>query len=396
MDEWIVVQKKKSDRHKNQVIDKLTLKNEKKQKEKKNDNAENNIYEEKENIKIQTIYNIKKKVNVKNICKNIENVTCDLEKNEFFKNFKNKFNTINKENVNKAIISLGLGSLIDINLNNKKACIYQFAFLVLLKKVYDIKQVYIYDPKISEVDRYVCEYFNIKILICSNEEEHKNDEEDNKSGDNKENNNNIDDNNNNNNNIDNYSDHNYIHTLKHKQNSKDTHIANDVSLPCTEKMNIIKFSSNIEKVILFMPHCDIHLYGDILYSIFVNEKLFYKNVQFYFNLENTIFLGNSFDYYKDHSYLYKPFGLPSYVIKMLNGNCQKLNISIQENHMNKLLTHFKTYHFIFYILNFVHETKFPIFSDHVGSFNDLSITIFHKIEDKLKFWSHIYESLNNM
>lgn len=35
MDEWIVVQKKKSDLHKKQVIDKLTVENEKKQREKK-------------------------------------------------------------------------------------------------------------------------------------------------------------------------------------------------------------------------------------------------------------------------------------------------------------------------------------------------------------------------
>ncbi|CRG94330.1 SRR1-like protein [Plasmodium gallinaceum] len=342
MENWVLVKNKyKLKKNKNKKIEELYInKEEEKYLTYNTENYKENLDSDKKHI--ERIYN------------EIKKVISSLEKSIFFINFQKKFNEINRNNINIGVICLGLGSLTDINSNNKKSCFYQLSFILLLKKIYKIDNIYIYDPKITKIDKNIYNKFNIEILTClqKNYIKHQNTEEE-------------EDKNNN---------------FKEKNNYD-------------KNIKTIRITNQNEKILLFMPHCDINLYGEILYYIFMYEKLIYQNAHFFIHLENIIFLGNSFDYYKDHIYLYKPLGLPSCILQMLCEYEKHLNIKINQIIVNKLKNHFKEAHFIFYILNYSKEIKFPIFYEFISAFNDLSITLFNKINNKLIFWSNVYKNL---
>ncbi|CRG98723.1 SRR1-like protein [Plasmodium relictum] len=343
MENWVLVQNKyklKKKKKKNKKIEEFYIDKE----ERKDLNYNIEKYKESQ-------HNEKKRT--ESIYNEIKKVISYLEKSIFFKNFQKKFNEINRNNINTGIICLGLGSLIDINPNNKKSCIYQLSFILLLKKIYNISNIYIYDPKITKIDKNVYDLFNIEILICleKNNMRHQNKENKDKEK-----------------------------TIQENNNDE-------------KNIQTIRITNKNENFLLYMPHCDISLYGEILYYIFMYEKLIYLNAHFFIHLENIIFLGNSFEYYKDHIYLYKPFGLSSDIIQTLCEYEKHLNIKTNEIILNKLKNNFKEAHFIFYILNFSQEIKFPIFSEYISAFNDLSITTFNKIQNKLIFWSDIYKNL---
>ncbi|SCL97805.1 SRR1-like protein [Plasmodium chabaudi chabaudi] len=336
MDGWINVPPKHKNKSKSKKY--IWTQNEVKQglnKEKVDDQNTTNditeIYEKKKKTYDENKY-------VEHIHNGVKKIMNSVEKSVFFENFKKKFKEIKKESVEiQSAICLGLGSLTDININNKNACMYQLAFILLVSKNYNIRDTYIYDPKISNTDLSVYKILNVQVLSS------------------------------------------YISMPKQlAENEKEIAISN------------LKENEN---VLLFMPHCDISLYGEVLYNIFIDEKLSYPNMDFLLTPEKTIYIGNSFDYYKDHIYQHKPLGIPDFAIELLQKSEQSETIKWDIAHLNRLKKNFKYSHFIFYILNFLNEIKFPICSEQVHAFNDLSITTFQKLPDQFIFWFNIYNSL---
>ncbi|VTZ67035.1 SRR1-like protein [Plasmodium chabaudi chabaudi] len=336
MDGWINVPPKHKNKSKSKKY--IWTQNEVKQglnKEKVDDQNTTNditeIYEKKKKTYDENKY-------VEHIHNGVKKIMNSVEKSVFFENFKKKFKEIKKESVEiQSAICLGLGSLTDININNKNACMYQLAFILLVSKNYNIRDTYIYDPKISNTDLSVYKILNVQVLSS------------------------------------------YVSMPKQlAENEKEITV-------CNLKEN--------EHVLLFMPHCDISLYGEVLYNIFIDEKLSYPNMDFLLTPEKTIYIGNSFDYYKDHIYQHKPLGIPDFAIELLQKSEQSETIKWDIAHLNRLKKNFKYSHFIFYILNFLNEIKFPICSEQVHAFNDLSITTFQKLPDQFIFWFNIYNSL---
>ncbi|KAI4840410.1 SRR1-like protein [Plasmodium brasilianum] len=349
MDGWILVQSKHRVREKNcrnrkegRATDELlntTL----------GEREEEEYNDDKKNLKTRKCtYSINRN-NRDNIYKEIKKIMSLLEKTEFFENFQKKFNKIYKHEIKiVGAICLGLGSLIDLNLNSKRACMYQLCFILLVKNIYTIDKIFIYDPKITKMEQGVYSILNIQVLSCKGIYKKSNFESD----------------------------------------TQTAHVGEEKTFHYTT----IKLNKN-ERMLLFMPHCDICLYGEVLYNIFIYEQLRYANVHFFFNLDNTIFLGNSFDYYKERIFLYKPFGLSSYIIQMLQENEDILNLKINETHSFQLQKNFKYSHFIFYILNFSKQVNFPVYFEQISAFNDLAIVLFCKIPNKPIFWASVYKFL---
>ncbi|SBS81515.1 SRR1-like protein [Plasmodium ovale] len=356
MDEWIHIQRKqkfskKKYRYKDEREEKLLLSGEDKKdvcrdKDKESVNENKTMhYEDK---------------NAKHIHNEVKKVTSYLEKSLFFENFKEKFNQISQKNGNIAgAICLGLGSLADMNLNNKRSCMYQLSFILLVRKTYNIPQMYVYDPKITKIDAIVYALLDVTVLDAPDQASKGQKEREEVEAGVREN------------------------------------VVEDVGDTIGRNVGVggTPLGSGGQKMLLFMPHCDVSLYGQVLCDLFTREQLRYTNAHFSFNLENTIFLGNSFDYYRDHMYLYKPLGLPSCAIRMLQKNEQSLNVKWKDAHLNRLKRNFKPAHFIFYLSNFLEEIKFPICSEQKQAFNDLSIIIFRKISNKVTFWSNVCEFL---
>ncbi|CXH94917.1 SRR1-like protein [Plasmodium berghei] len=333
MDGWINVPQKHKTKNKKYIWIKNEAKpdlNKDRLDAKNTTNGINEIYEKKKKKNDENKY-------VEHIHNGVKKIMNSIEKSVFFENFKKKFKEIKKESiVIQSAICLGLGSLTDINLNNKNACMYQLAFIILVSNNYNIKHIYIYDPKISNTDLNVYKILNVQVLSS------------------------------------------YPSMSKQlAENEKEITV-------CNLKEN--------ENVLLYMPHCDISLYGEVLYNIFIDEKLSYPNMNFLLTPEKTIYIGNSFDYYKDHIYQYKPLGIPSFAIELLQKS-EPETIKWDITHLNKMKKNFKYSHFIFYILNFLNEIKFPICSEQVHAFNDLSIITFQKLPDQFIFWFNIYNSL---
>ncbi|EUD66784.1 hypothetical protein C922_02769 [Plasmodium inui San Antonio 1] len=282
-------------------------------------------------------------------------MTC-LQKSDFFENFHEQFvEAVDKANVHiKCAICLGLGSLADPNWNNKKACLYQLGFVLLLRRIYNVEKVYIYDPKIGEVDRLVCGHFDIEVLSCCEEEAPE------------------------------------VEGLiveppivkppieltsaTSPEGKKDDKTSHTIAKPSAQ-----------ERTLVFMPHCDVSLYSQVMHNIYRNEKLSYANVHFLLTLEKTIFLGNSFDYYRERAHMYRPFGIPPYAISMLRSG-KKLPKSATQSSLNRLVQFYKMEHFLFYVHKYAREGKFPFFAEHVSAFNDMAIITFGSMPDGLSFW----------
>ncbi|ANQ06545.1 Uncharacterized protein PCOAH_00009060 [Plasmodium coatneyi] len=283
-------------------------------------------------------------------------MTC-LEKSEFFANFHQQFmEVVDKANVHiKYAICLGLGSLADPNWNNRKACLYQLGFVLLLGRIYNVDKVYIYDPKIGEVDQYVCSHYNIEVLSRCEGEGHLDEEQ-------------------------------KIlkpHSGMYPKEEKDDKTSHTIEKPSAD-----------ERAMVFMPHCDVSLYSQIMHSIYMNEKLSYAKVHFLLTLEKTIFLGNSFEYYREHAYMYRPFGIPAYAIRMLRSE-GTLPESANERSLNRLVEFYKIDHFLFYVHKYTREGRFPFFAEHVSAFNDMAIVTFGSMPDGLTFWMNVWEDVTS-
>ncbi|KJP85510.1 hypothetical protein AK88_04861 [Plasmodium fragile] len=283
-------------------------------------------------------------------------MTC-LEKSDFFLNFHQQFmKVVDKAKVHiKCAICLGLGSLEDPNWNSRKACLYQLGFILLLVRIYNVKKVYIYDPKIGVVDRYVCDRFHVEVLSRCEEE---------------------------------------------GRVEEEAHIDQPHSDTCAEeekddktKHTIVKPSED-ERTLVFMPHCDVSLYSQVMHNIYINEKLKYAQVHFLLTLQKTILLGNSFEYYREHIHMYRPFGIPSYAIRMLR-NGTALPESTSEKDLNRLVNFYKSDHFLFYVHKYARQDKFPFFADHVSAFNDMAIITFGSMPDRLNFWLNVWTDVTS-
>ncbi|CAA9986725.1 conserved Plasmodium protein, unknown function [Plasmodium knowlesi strain H] len=275
-----------------------------------------------------------------------------LEKSEFFANFHQQFmEVVDKANVNiKYAICLGLGSLADPNWNNRKACLYQLGFVLLLRRIYKVQKVYIYDPKSGDVDRNICGRFDIEVLSPC-EEQHNVDEE--------------------------------LQRNRCPQGEEDDSTS-----------HIIEKTSAHERTLVFMPHCDVSLYSQVMHSIYMNEKLNYAKAHFFLTLEKTIFLGNSFEYYREHIYMYRPFGIPAYAIHMLRNRGTVVETP-GERSINRLVEFYKIDHFLFYVHKYARERKFPVFADHASAFNDMAIITFGSMPDRLNFWLNVWEDVSS-
>ncbi|GAB64972.1 hypothetical protein PCYB_041740, partial [Plasmodium cynomolgi strain B] len=280
----------------------------------------------------------------------------------------------------------------DPNWNNRKACVYQLGFVLLLGRIYNVEKVYIYDPKIGEVDQAVCGRFNIEVLSPCEEErpvdEGAHSEEaprvEAPSGE----------------------------AHSEEAHSEEAHIVEPHKVvppsgetprdapPKEEKddetSHTIAKTGAHERTLVFMPHCDVSLYSQVMHNIYINEKLSYAKLHFLLTLEKTIFMGNSFAYYREHTYMYRPFGIPAYAIRLLrrSGGTTLLE-NATESSLNRLEQFYKKDHFLFYVHKYAKEEKFPIFDEHVSAFNDMAIITFGSMPDRFSFWLDIWKEVTS-
>ncbi|EDL43191.1 hypothetical protein PVIIG_06475 [Plasmodium vivax India VII] len=305
----------------------------------------------------------------------VKRVMSGLEKSEFFAKFLQQLTQVVDEAKAKikCAICLGLGSLEDPNWSNRRACLYQLSFVLLLGRIHNVEQLFIYDPKIGEVDEDVCGRFGVEVLSPREEAPPEGPQkrgEAQRGGPQREG----------------------------PQKSGEAQIEGPPSGAAPKEgeqidRTIPKPRAN-ERTLLFMPHCDVSLYSQVMHDIYVNEKLSYDKVHFLLPLAKTIFLGNSFEYYREHVYMYRPFGIPAYAIRMLKSG-GTLPEGATQRSLNRLEELYKMDHFLFYIHKYAREGKFPFCPEHVSAFNDMAIITFGPLPDQLSFWKDVWAEVTS-
>lgn len=419
----------------------------KEKRKKKNDGEENKNIEENK-VRLFPFFNrigskeLKKKekeekLKCQQIIKAIEKYISILEKGNFFNTF---IETLNKEKeqrgfLYKYILCLGLGTFTSGELNAKTSTLYQFSFILLLQRKNKIKKIYLYDPKITPLDIKVFHFYNVKVLepkeeMYTLEELHsqlrKTKDQENSTDIKRT-----------------ISFHGTVFEEKQneawkqenmkwhldvdthwmeikreienrrgswtakaktdiKGNEKETTDIKDINKSDSEttcksdSVEIIHIKEEKEKALLFMPHCEIDLYGDILYNVFFYEQLLYSNVHFFLKIPNLIILGNSFINYKNQEHLYKPLGIPTESIHILQQHQDKLKVRLIEDVIKKWKNNFKNKHLVLYFHNYISEIPFPVSEECPYAFNDTSIICFQNVGRKYSVSLQIYQYLESL